>query len=64
MTNQDADGLFENDWDDRGELSWTETDWEQYLSEQEEAVRQYLKHYDQLAGSADRIDEAARRMGW
>lgn len=64
MTNQDADGLFENDWDDRGELSWTETDWEQYLSEQEEAVRQYLKHYDQLTGSADRIDEAARRMGW
>ncbi|MBI3884440.1 MAG: hypothetical protein HY302_01735 [Opitutae bacterium] len=64
MTNQDADGLFENDWDDRSELSWTETDWERYLAEQEEAVRQYLKHYDQLAGSADRIDEAARRMGW
>ncbi len=64
MTNQDSDGLFENDWDERGELSWTEADWELYLTEQEEAVRLYLKHYDQLAGSTDRIDEAARRMGW
>ena len=64
MTNQDSDGLFENDWDDRGELSWTEADWEVYLTEQERAVGQYLKHYDELVGSAERVDEAARRMGW
>lgn len=64
MTNQDSDGLFENDWDDRGELSWTEADWELYLAEQERAVAQYLKHYDELAGAAERVDEAARRMGW
>lgn len=64
MTNQDSDGLFENDWDDRGELAWTEADWERYLTEQETAIRQYQKHYDELVGSGERVDEAARRMGW
>lgn len=64
MTNQDSDGMFENDWDERRELSWTEADWEQYLAEHETAVRDYLKHYEQLPTATDRIDEVARRMGW
>ncbi len=64
MTNQDSDGMFENDWDERRELSWTEADWEQYLAEHETAVRDYLKHYEQLPAAPDRIDEVARRMGW
>lgn len=64
MTNSDSDGLFDNDWEDRGELSWTEKDWQKYLAEQEDAVRDYIKHYDSLAEAPDRIDEVARRMGW
>lgn len=64
MTNPDSDGLFDNDWDDCGELSWTEADWQKYLAAQETAVRDYIKHYDQLPASMERIDEAARRMGW
>lgn len=64
MTNQDSDGMFENDWDERRELSWTEADWEQYLAEHETAVRDYAKHYEQLPTAPDRIDEVARRMGW
>lgn len=64
MTNSDSDGLFENDWEDRGELSWTEKDWQKYLGEQEAAVRDYIKHYDQLGEAPDRIDEVARRMSW
>ena len=64
MTNSDSDGLFENDWEDRGELAWTEADWMKYLGEQDAAVRDYLKHYDQLGESPDRVDEVARRMGW
>jgi hypothetical protein len=64
MTNSDSDGLFDNDWEDRGELSWTEADWMKYLGEQDDAVRDYLKHYDLLGEAADRIDEVARRMGW
>ena len=64
MTNPDSDGLFDNDWDDCGELTWTEADWQKYLAAQETAVRHYIKHYDQLPASMQRIDEAARLMGW
>ena len=64
MTNSDSDGLFDNDWEDRGELAWTELDWQKYLGAQETAVHQYIKHYDQIPAGMDRIDEAARRMGW
>ena len=64
MINSDSDGLFDNDWEDRGELAWTEADWMKYLGEQETAVRDYIKHYDQLGAAPDRIDEIARRMGW
>jgi hypothetical protein len=64
MTNSDSDGLFDNDWEDRGELSWTEKDWQKYLGEQETAVGEYLRYYDQLSSVVDRIDEVARRMGW
>jgi hypothetical protein len=64
MTNHDSDGLFEGDGEDSRELSWTEADWQEYLAEHDEAVQDYLKHYDQLAEQPDRIDEVARRMGW
>jgi hypothetical protein len=64
MTNPESDGLFDNDWDDCGELSWSESDWQKYLATQETAVRDYIQHYDQLPANMDRIDEAARRMGW
>lgn len=64
MTNSDSDGLFDNDWEDRGELAWTELDWQKYLGTQESAVHAYIKHYDQIPSAIDRVDEAARRMGW
>jgi hypothetical protein len=64
MTNSNSDGIFDNDWEDRGELAWTEAEWLKYLDEQEDAVRSYIKHYDQLGEASDRIDEVARRMGW
>ena len=64
MTNPESDGLFDHDWDERSEVSWTEADWARYLAEQDAAVKEYLGHYEQLAGSTERLDEAARRMGW
>ncbi|HEY4300576.1 MAG TPA: hypothetical protein VGM73_06875 [Candidatus Didemnitutus sp.] len=64
MTNQDSDGLFDGDGEERRELSWTEVEWEKYLGAHEDTVREYLRHYDSLAGTPDRIDEVARRLGW
>ena len=64
MTNKDTDGQYEGDGEEPNELIWTEKDWEKYLAEHEGSVRDYLRHYEQAAGAADRIDETARRMGW
>ncbi len=64
MTEQDSDGLFEGDGEDPRELSWAETDWEKYLAEHEDSVRDYLRQYEQAASAPDRIDEVARRLGW
>ncbi len=64
MTNKDSDGMFENDWEEGRELSWTEADWEKYLSEHDTAIGEYIKFYEQLSEATDRVDEVARRMGW
>jgi hypothetical protein len=64
MTNQDSDGLFEGDWEDRSELAWGETEWERYLAVQDKAVRDYLAAYEAAGGAPDRIDLVARQLGW
>lgn len=65
MSNSNSDHLpDQNNNDDRRELTWTEAEWELYLSEYDESIRDYLRHYDKLDGAADRIDETARRLGW
>ena len=64
MTNQESDGLFDNDWEDRGELAWTEADWNRYLEEQEQLVSAYLEHYRAQRDTSERIDAVARLMGW
>lgn len=64
MTNQDSDGLFDGEWEDRGELTWNEADWERYLAEQDKAVRDYLAAYDAVGTAPDRIDQVARQLGW
>ena len=64
MTNQESDGLFENDWEDRSELAWGEAEWQRYLAEQEKSVQDYVRAYDRLAAAPDRIDQVARQLGW
>ncbi len=64
MINKDSDSLPDNEGEDRSELSWTETEWEKYLADHEASVIEYLKHYDQLESTPDRLDEVARRLNW
>ena len=64
MSNFDADGNAENQWEDRGELAWNEFDWERYLRGQEETIIQYLKHYEAAKNRPDRIDFVAEKMDW
>jgi hypothetical protein len=64
MKDFDADGAPDGDWEEQGELAWNEFDWERYLRQQDAAIAKYLEHYEGLEARPDRIDEAARLMGW
>jgi hypothetical protein len=64
MSNFDSDGSAENQWEDRGDLAWNEFDWERYLREQDESIHRYLRFYESLRHSPDRIDEVAEKMNW
>jgi len=64
MSNTNSENPSDNEWDDRGELIWNEFDWERYLRHQDETVLRYLAFYEQLRKHPERLDEAARLMGW
>ena len=64
MGNTNSENPSDNEWEDRGELVWNEFDWERYLREQDEVVLRYLAFYEQLKDNPERLDEAARLMGW
>ncbi|MEN9841216.1 MAG: hypothetical protein RL376_1016 [Verrucomicrobiota bacterium] len=64
MGNTNSENPSDHEWEDRGELVWNEFDWERYLRQQDETVLRYLAFYEQLKGKSERLDEAARLMGW
>jgi hypothetical protein len=65
MTNFNFEGQPEGDWDDRGNLSWSELDWQQFLQRQEKEVARFLRLYDEcLMEPSERLDWVARQMGW
>jgi hypothetical protein len=64
MSDFNADGPWDCDWNDRGELAWNEFDWERYLREQDDAVRRYVGFYEACPGEPNRIDLVAGKMGW
>jgi len=64
MKSFDADDPSENEWEEQGNLAWNEYDWERYLRARNEDIERYLECYEKAAGYPDRIDEAARLMGW
>jgi hypothetical protein len=64
MSENQFDGLSDNEWDETWEFAWSEFDWERHLREQDKTVQGYLAHYDRLIKRPDRIDEAAHLMGW
>ncbi|NDC74422.1 hypothetical protein EBZ70_03810 [bacterium] len=64
MGNTNSENPSDNDWEDRGELVWNEFDWERYLRQQDETVSKYLALYEELQTKPERLDEAAKQMGW
>jgi hypothetical protein len=63
MNESDTNSL-PDDFDDGGELDWSEFDWERYLREQDESVAHYWDCYRRAGDRPDRIDEVARHLGW
>ncbi len=64
MSNFDSDSGSENDWEDRGDLAWNEFDWERYLREQDDAIKRYLRFYDECRDTPNRLDAVAEKMEW
>jgi len=64
MSNYNFEGQPEGDWEDRGDLSWQEYDWQQYLVRHELEVEKFIDLYNKLKEQPDHIDEVAQRMGW
>jgi hypothetical protein len=61
---QDFEHFSESEWEDRGELAWNEFDWQQYLKQNEKEIARFLTLYLLHQHRPDRLDEAARLMGW
>lgn len=64
MSNYNFEGQSDGDWDDRGDLSWKEYDWQQYLKRHEQEVERFIECYNRLKDEPDHIDEVAHQMGW
>lgn len=64
MSNQDFEPFSDGDWEDRGEIAWNEQDWRQFLGRHHLELQKYLETYESLRYEDDRLDEAARIMGW
>lgn len=64
MSDNEFEGLPENEWDDSWDFAWSEFDWERHLRGQDRDLQSYLAQYDKLTDRADRIDEVAHLMGW
>ena len=65
MTNFNFEGQPDGDWDDRGNLSWSELDWQQFLHRREKEVARFLKFYDECPSPpTERLDWVARQLGW
>ncbi|KAF0093742.1 MAG: hypothetical protein E1N59_2572 [Puniceicoccaceae bacterium 5H] len=64
MSNYNFDGSADGDWDEKGDLSWNEFDWQQFLKRQQKEISRFITFYDQHFDEPDRLDKAANRMGW
>lgn len=64
MANYESENFFDGDWDDKGDLAWNEFDWARYLKRCDDETAKFQEIYRCLLSQPDRLDEAARKMGW
>ena len=65
MSQYDFDNFhFDGDWDDAGEIVWSEAQWQSYLRDSEAEITRFITVYNSVKDRPDRVDEAAYLMGW
>ncbi len=64
MDNFENENFSDGDWEERGELAWNEFDWELFLKRQDKESTRFIRIYNSLTTSSQRIDDTARIMGW
>ncbi|MEM7673669.1 MAG: hypothetical protein AAF212_10035 [Verrucomicrobiota bacterium] len=64
MANYESENFFDGDWDDKGDIAWNEYDWARYLKRCDAETVKFRDTYKRLITQPDRLDEAARKMGW
>ena len=64
MANYESENFFDGDWDDKGDIAWNEFDWARYLKRCDAETAKFRETYRCLISQPDRLDEAARKMGW
>jgi|TARA_B110000438_G_scaffold280823_1_gene306414 hypothetical protein len=64
MSSFNYDSGSEGEWEDRGEVSWNEFDWQQFLLRQHKETSRFISFYEQNLSRPDRLDHVASLMGW
>lgn len=64
MSNSEFDKYFDGDWDDAGDLDWSEQDWNKFLVKIDKEIEKFVKHYHSLKNHSNRLDQTAQKMGW
>ena len=65
MSQYDFDNFhFDGEWDDAGEIAWSEAEWQRYLGDAEKEVARFISVYNSVLERPDRLDETAHIMGW
>jgi hypothetical protein len=64
MSQHNPEGFPEGDWDERGDLSWNEFDWRQFLLRRGKEVERFASLYQIHCHEMDHLDHVAQQMGW
>ena len=65
MSQHDFDNFHsDGEWDDAGEIAWSEGEWQSYLRNSENEITRFITVYDSVMDKPDCLDEAAHLMGW
>lgn len=64
MSQSNFDSSGDGDGEDRGEITWNEFDWQQFLQRQQKEIARFLGIYNTRCLEPDHLDQTAQEMGW